>query len=45
MLENTYWTHELQGKQIAFLSASLGAEMYSEYDSVRKLTKNMQTTE
>jgi hypothetical protein len=44
-LENTYWGHELKGKQIAFLSASLGAEMYIEYDSVRKLTKNMRTTE
>ncbi|WP_158938971.1 hypothetical protein [Burkholderia sp. S171] len=44
-LEKTYWGHELKGKQIAFLSASLGAEMYIEYDSVRKLTNNMRTTE
>jgi hypothetical protein len=44
-LENTYWGHELKGKQIAFLSASPGAEMYIEYDSVRKLTKSMRTTE
>jgi hypothetical protein len=42
-LENTYWKHELKGKQIAFLSASLGAEMYIEYDSVRTLMKNIQT--
>jgi hypothetical protein len=39
-LETTYWKHEHKGKQIAFLSASLGAEMYIEYDVVRKLMKN-----
>jgi hypothetical protein len=39
-LETTYWKHEHKGKQIAFLSSSLGAEMYIEYDVVRKLMKN-----
>jgi hypothetical protein len=39
-LETTYWKNEHKGKQIAFISASLGAEMYIEFDFVRKLSKS-----